>query len=389
MTRLALYSAVDDVLTHYAVDAAAGTLEKRSSLRLPAKVQYAWAHPSRSHLYVSTSSGGPRVASDCNHVSALAIAPDGALSSHGEPRPLPKRAVHMCLDPSGAFALNAHNFGGGGMTVHAIEASGRVGQQIAQDANLDFGIYPHQVMVFPSGRSAMIVDRGVNAQAGAPERPGALRTFGFTSGQLSAGQVVAPQGGYGFGPRHVVFHPTRRWLYVSDERTNRLYMFRFDPLDRLEEAPAYTLDLLADAGGARPRQLGGAIHLHPDGGTLYVANRSDHHIEQDGRKVFAGGENNIAVFRIDAATGEPVLMQHADTHSFHVRTFSRDAGGKLLVTASIKALWEQADGELRPVPAALSVFRIDARGALDYLRKYDVQTEGPGLQYWMALVDLP
>lgn len=56
---VALYSAVDEVLTPYEVDVAAATLTPRQSLKLVAKLQYTWLHPTRKHLYVTTSSGGP------------------------------------------------------------------------------------------------------------------------------------------------------------------------------------------------------------------------------------------------------------------------------------------------------------------------------------------
>lgn len=387
-SRLALYSAVDDQLTHYEVDVEAATLTHRSTVRLPAKAQYAWPHPSRRHLYVSTSNGGPRVKSDFNHVGAWAIAADGALSQLGEPRPLARRAVHMCVDPAGRFTLNGHNFGGGGITVHRVAADGAVGDEVPQPQALDFGVYPHQVMVFPSGRTALIVDRGNKAQAEKAEDPGALRTFGFADGVLSPGQVVAPNGGWGFGPRHVSFHPRQPWLYASDERTNRLYMFRH-PQDVLEPEPAYTRDTLADPAHPQSRQLGGPIHVHPSGRCVYVANRCDQHVEEDGRKVFAGGENNIAVYAIDPQTGAPTLLQHADTQSFHVRTFACDPGGRLLVTASIKPLGRREGDAVREVPAALSVFRIREDGRLDYVRQYAVDTQEGQMQYWMGMVALP
>ncbi len=386
--RVALYSAVDQALTHFDVDVEAATLARRSTIDLPAKVQYAWPHPSRRHLYVSTSNGGPRVPSDVNHVSALAIGPEGTPRLDGEPRPLPRRAVHMCVHPGGRFALNAHNFQGGGLTVHRIGPDGRLGDAVAQDATLNLGIYPHQVMVSPSGRRVWMIDRGNKAVDGKPEDPGALRSFVFDDGELSPGQVVAPGGGYGFGPRHVVFHPTQPWMYVSDERTNRLYMFRLVG-DALEPAPAYTRATLANPADCRPRQIAGAIHMHPHGRAVYVANRADQAIDVNGAKVFGGGENNIAVFAIDPATGEPTPIQHADTRSIHVRTFACDPSGRLLVTASIKAHAVLEGGRAQPVPAALSVFRIGDRGTLDFVRKIDIETRGDGMQYWMGMLEVP
>ncbi len=386
--RIALYSAVDEKLTHFEVNVERATLTQRSTIDLPAKVQYAWPHPSRRHLYVSSSNGGPRVTSDRNHVSALSVGPEGALRLDGEPRPLARRAVHMCVDPSGRFALNGHNFPSSGITVHHIEADGRLGTEVEQSADLDHGIYPHQVMVFPSGRQALIVDRGNKANGAKPEDPGALRSFGFTDGVLSPGPVAAPGGGYGFGPRHVAFHPTQPWMYVSDERTNRLYMFRMDG-DLLAPEPAYTCENLAQPANPRPRQIAGAIHVHPSGRFVYMANRADQTIEVNGAKVFGGGENNIAVYSINAQTGEPTLVQHADTQSIHVRTFACDPTGRLLVAGSIKAHAVLEDSVVKPVPAALTVFRIADDGTLEFVRKYDIATQGTQMQYWIGMLALP
>lgn len=385
---VALYSAVDEVLTQFDVDVESATLTRRASLTLPAKVQYVWRHPVLPVLYVTTTNGGPRVPSDFNQVQALAIAADGHLSPLGAPQPLPRRAVHLCTDPAGRFLINAHNFGGGGLTVHHIAADGSVGAEVPQAPDLDCGIYPHQVRVFPSGRTALIVDRGNQPQASKPEDPGALRTLTLRDGRLGAGDVLAPNGGYGFGPRHADFHPTRPWLYVSDERFNRLHMLAFAD-DRLPPALRASCTTLAAPDAVQPRQIAGPIHVHPDGQTVYVANRADGTVEHAGQAVFAGGENNIAVYRIDPDTGVPTLLQHAPTQAFHARTFACDPAGRLLVAASIKALTVRDGDGTRRVPAALSVFRIGPDGCLTFAGKVDIATSGSQLHYWMGLVALP
>jgi 6-phosphogluconolactonase (cycloisomerase 2 family) len=309
----------------------------------------------------------------------------GALTLHGEPVPLRQRAVHMCLDPAGRYAVNIHNIPSPGVTIHRIEADGTIGAEVEQPAGLDYGIYPHQVRITPSGRTLIDIDRGNSAAHGKPEDPGALRSFALEEGVLSNPHVVAPNGGYGFGPRHIDFHPQEPWLYVSDERRSQLYMFRY-PGDRIEPAAAYTCDTLADRDHVKPRQLAGTIHVHPNGRFVYVANRADYTVDFEGQKVFGGGENSIAVFAIDPSTGEPRLIQHADTRSYHVRTFAFDPSGKLMVAASIKPIKVRDGSGVRTVPASMSVFRVGADGKLDYLRTYDVGTNG-GTQYWMGIVD--
>jgi 6-phosphogluconolactonase len=387
-TTANLYSAVDEEVTQYDVDVEAATLTRRETIRAPSFVQYAWPHPTGRYLYVTTSNRGPGLKADINHLSAWRIdARSGALSPHGEPQPLRNRAVHMCLDPAGRYAINIHNIPQPGVSIHRIAADGTIGEFVQQPERLDFGIYPHQVRVTPSGRTVIDVDRGNSAAHGKPEDPGALRSFEFRDGVLSNPAVVAPNGGYGFGPRHIDFHPDQPWLYVSDERRSQLYLFRHAD-ERIEPLPAYTCDTLADRANEKPRQLAGTIHVHPNGRFVYVANRADYSVDHEGQKVFGGGENSIAVFSIDPATGEPKLVQHVDTRSYHVRTFAFDPTGRLMVAASIKAIKVRDGASVRTVPAAMTLFRCGSDGRLDYVRTYDVES-GARTQYWLGIVGRP
>jgi len=385
--KVTLYSAVGKELTHYEVDVEGALLVKRKTIKVPAVVQYAWPHPSKRYLYVATSNRGVGMKADFNHVSAYRFDPaSGALAPHGDPQPLYARAVHICLDRSGNHVLSAHNLPRTGITVNPINSDGTLAPAVAQPDGLDFGIYPHQVMMAPSNRTVILVDRGNDAASGKPEDPGALRLFGFDKGVLSNLASIAPNGGYGFGPRHLDFHPAKPWVYVSLERQSKLYMYRMQG-DSLEPNAAFIRDTLADPENKRPRQHAGTIHVHPNGRIVYVANRADWTVDYAGAQVFGGGENSIAVYALDPATGEPTLIQHADTHSIHVRTFAIDPSGRLLVAASIKPLAVREGAKVTTVPAALSVFRIGSDGKLEFVRKYDVDTGGK-IHYWMGMFGL-
>lgn len=391
MAKVALYSAVGEDITHFDVDVDAATLTRRATLKVPANVQYAWFHPSRRYLYAASSDRGSahdKKPAASNHLTALRIdAASGALVQHGEHVPLPARAVHICLDGSGRFVLSAHNVPKPGITVNRIDADGTIGERVLQPNALDYGIYPHQVRVMPSDGAAILVDRGNDAEHGKPEDPGALRIYRMDdAGVLSDPDVIAPNGGYGFGPRHMDFHPSLPWAYVSLERQSQLYVYRHDERGMAHE-PAYTRDLLADRAGQKPRQLAGTVHAHPNGRFVYVINRNNGTVDFRGQQVFNGGENHVVVFAIDPATGEPNLIQHADTHSYHVRTFAIDPSGRLLVTASITPLAVRRGDEVEIVPAALSVFRIGDDGRLAFVRNYDVPTAGK-VHYWMNMVAL-
>jgi len=382
---VALYSAVGDELTRYDVDVERAEIVKRETIVVPANVQYCWPHPSRQFLYVATSNRGSSAKADHNHLSAFRIDPaTGALAQHGAPQPLPQRAVHICVDPSGQFVLSGHNLPTPGLTVNRINADGTLGPAVSQPNALSYGIYPHQVRSTPSGRAAIIIDRGNAAHGGKPVEPGALRLFRFDAGVLSAPQVVAPGGGYAFGVRHLDFHPNKPWVYVSLEIQSEMQMFRLNG-DRLEEQAAYTRDLLADRALVKPRQLAGTVHVHPNGRTVYFANRADWTVDHQGRKVFNGGENSIAVFALDPQSGEPTLIQHADTHSYHVRTFSLDPSGRLLIAGSIQPIAVREGDKIVNVPAALSIFRVGDDGKLAFVRKVDVGPQDK-VHYWAGMV---
>jgi 6-phosphogluconolactonase (cycloisomerase 2 family) len=197
---------------------------------------------------------------------------------------------------------------------------------------------------------------------------------------------VAPNGGYGFGPRHLDFHPTRPWVYVSLERQNKLDMFEITS-GQLSAAPVFRKETLAEPGNIRGRQAAGTVHLHPNGRFVYAANRASSTVQVDGKSVFAGGENSFAVYEIDTTTGEPYPIQHVDTRGIHCRTFHIDPSGRMLVAAHLMVLPVREGAAIRTVPASLAVFRIDDRGKLDFVRKYDVDV-GNRTMFWMGMVPL-
>ena len=389
--RTVLYQSVGAVLTHYDVDVEAATLARRTSVTLPSNVQYAWPHPSRKFLYVSTSdaaSGNTPIPGVMHRICALRVAPDGSLAMHGEPQPLPSRPIHHCVNPAGTHVLSAFN-NPSNVTVHPINADGTLGPRVEQRAKIDVGIYAHQVVVAPSNRIVAFPARGNDARDGKPEDPGAIKVFRFDDGQLADAQnIVGGRNGLDYRPRHVDFHPTRPWMYANIESQNEMHMHRLNAAgDALEAAPAYTTTTLAGIRDPVLHQTTSAIHVHPNGRFVYTANRADGTVARDGKPVFAGGENSIAVFAIDQSTGEPRRIQSVDPLTHHVRTFGIDPSGRLLVAASIRAMWTHDGNQLRLAPAGMSVFRIGSDGKLELARKYDVELNGK-LQWWVGMMGL-
>ncbi len=381
---VALYASVGPVITRYAVDVEAATLERAEAVSVAENVQYAWPHVSGRFLYVasSNSASGMGPAGDRHAVTAFAIDPaSGALTQHGTPIPLPQRPIHMATDIPSRHILVAFS-NPGAFRIYRINADATPGSEVAQPNPVDPGIFPHQVRATLDGKQIILVTRGHDAARGKPEEPGALKVFDYADGVLNHEVSVAPNGGYGFGPRHLDFHPTQPWVYVSLERQNALAMFSMTN-GVVSPDPLFVKPSLANPN-TTVRQLVGTVHVHPNGRFVYIANRSSETTMVEGRAVFAGGENTLAVYAIDPRTGEPTLIQHIDTNGIHCRTFHIDPSGRLLVASHIMGLTLR-DGTT--VPARLSVFRIEDDGRLTFVRSYPVEV-GERTMWWMGMVAL-
>lgn len=384
---LALYAGIGPELVHYAPDVARGTLERREALRLPENIHYAWPDPQGRCLYVGTSEGFPGVPGVRNQLHALRIDPrTGALSLHGAPVDLRARPIHLTLDRTGRHVVVAYN--APFASVHRIERNGMLGQEIPQPDGLDVGHYPHQIRVTPSNRAAIIVSRGHRVRKDKPAEPGGLQVFGYKDGRLSNKAVVAPNGGVGFGPRHLDFHPTKPWVYVSLELQNQLHMYRLDGDVPCAE-PLFVRETLAHRRNVAPSQMAGPIRVHPNGRFVYLANRANGTVDFEGKRFFAGGENTLAVFAIDQRTGAPTLIQNIDTRGLHCRTFSIDPTGRMLIAAHVNGAHVRKTSTVNgAIPACISTFHIGRDGRLTYVGKYDVHTEDATRLwlYWAGLV---
>jgi 6-phosphogluconolactonase len=360
-SKTVFYASVGPALTLYQIDVDDAGLTRQGTIVLPGNVQYVWRHPSAPLLYAATSNGGSSslgIKGDSHFLSALRIDPgSGALTTHGPPAALAARPIHLSLDRTGAYALVAYN-SPSGVTVHRIAADGTVGEQVKQAAApLDGGIFAHQIRTTPANDAAILVTRGNDAAGSKPEDPGALKLFSFKDGQLTNRGSIAPNGGYGFGPRH------------------------------LDPRAIFSKATLAESSHIRSRQAASTVHVHPDGRHVYVGNRASDTVDFGGKQVFPGGENNIAVFAIDPSSGEPTLIQNADVHGIHPRTFALDPSGRMLVVANLQTMLVRDGDGVKTVPANLATFHVGPDGKLAFAHNYQVDT-GEAMQFWSGMVAL-
>ncbi len=274
-----------------------------------------------------------------------------------------------------------------GVRVFRINKDLTIGDEVPEPGVTDNGIYAHQIRVAPDNCHAILVTRGVSATPTKPEDPGALKVFDYDQGVLSKEVSIAPNGGIGFGPRHLDFHPTKPWAYVSLERESKLYMYKLEN-GRITSGPVFEKNTVAEPTKVGPRQLAGAIHVHPNGRFVYVSNRNDETVDFNGKKVLVPGENSIVVYSINQTTGEPTAIQHMDTRKVYPRTFCIDPSGRFMTVQHVIPMNIRDGNLVRVVPAGISTFRIGHDGKLRYERVYDMAVDGTDQVLWGSMVRL-
>ncbi len=387
-----LYASVGPFLTHYEIDVDGLALHKRDTLRLPANVQYVWPHASKPLLYAASSSRISRDAVGTEHfLSVLAIdRQTGAIASRGEPVRLPHRPIHLTTDRDSRHVLVAFN-APSDLIVYRIRDDGMIGERVEQRAGIDTGVFPHQIRVSPDDALAILVTRGNPAPGNAPHAEkqrdaGALKIFAYEAGKLGAETSIAPGGGFRFGPRHLDFHPTGPWVFVSLETQNKLQVFKRDG-NRILRDPVFERELLANPQHVPTKQGAGTIHVHPNGRFVYCVNRGHVSTEYQGKPVLVGVDNTFAVFSVNEATGEPTLVQHVDSGGICARTFALHPSGRMLVAANAEAHLVKFGDEVREVSGNLAVFQVRSDGTLEFVQKYDVALGPQDKQFWMGMVD--
>jgi len=359
-----VYASSGKLLRVYALDAARGELTLTQTLpELENDVHYVAVHPSRKYLYVSCSEVPPPENRPLvNAIHAFAIdGHDGTLTSLGKTYASPlSRAVHVSVDGTGHYLLLAHNFTESA-SVLRLNEDGSLGDLVPQpEERQHLGFLAHQIRVDPSNHWAFVPVRGNDTNLGH------MAIFNFHDGVLQKRTVLDYP--LGVGPRHVDFHPTKPWVYLAMELGNRLTTYEFH--DGVL-TPRFDTTTLTHPETATKAQGASAIHVHPNGQWVYVSNRNISPNDP--------GENSVAVFAIDAATGEPKLVQSIDSHGVSPRTMALDPSGRVLIVAN------QTKGPNGLEPN-LSVFKIGPDGKLTYVRTY---AQSGGQAWWVGAVTLP
>jgi 6-phosphogluconolactonase (cycloisomerase 2 family) len=426
-TKEVIYANGGTSLYVFDLNTANGTLTLKPTLTtvLPEVLQYAaFDSPMQKYLYVAAT------IEPATNIYTFVVDPvSGGLKS---PRPAPPpvdggptapalesvqspngRAIHVSLSPDNKYLLAVHNVINA-YTVFQIAPDGTVGppvppQNVGDDLNI--GAFVHQIRVDPTGKYVIICDRGTDPTTTkdtdggvvpVAEGLGHLRTFGFANGVLTPIQTIPFPGGY--GPRHIDFHPTKNWVYVSVGRGNQLmtYSFASGMLTEIDKKTSLASDTEAAkfptyAQDSVNGQQASAIMVHPSGKWLWMTNTNRQVVPYtpDGgagdastdagaapAQVYIGtGHNDITLFSINQDTGVPTWVAATDSHGFVPRTFALDPSGHYLIAANQKPVDTLVGSVVTPVLPNLSVFSIAADGKLTYVTSNNLST---GDSFWVG-----
>jgi 6-phosphogluconolactonase len=256
--------------------------------------------------------------------------------------PLADSMAYVASDRSGKFLLSA-SYGGNKVAVNPIGPNGVVlsaAQTIATEPNA------HCIVTDPTNHYVLHTSLGGDLVY--------QEKFDAKTGKLTPNDPPSISVKAKAGPRHLVFSPNKKFVYLVNELDASIYVFPWD-------AKTGTLKKETQLATALPKDFSGKpwaadIHLTPDGKYLYASERTT---------------STLAAFSVDPKTGALTSIDSYPTEK-QPRGFNIDPSGRYLL----------AVGQLSN---SLTTYSIDkATGKLTKLKEYPMG-KNPN---WVEIVDL-
>ncbi|MSO56412.1 MAG: lactonase family protein [Acidobacteria bacterium] len=291
--------------------------------------------PDRRFLYAGTR-GEPMIA------AGFAIDPTSGRLRYVASGPLADSMAYIAVDRTGRFLLGA-SYPGHKVTVNPIGPPGTV--QPPRQV-LDNHPNAHSIRADAENRNVLVPTLGndfVN-----------VFRFDAATGTLAPHTSASVRLKEKTGPRHFVFHPNGKIVYVLGETDAAVHVFDYvAATGHLKEKQSVS----ALPSGFQGSPAAADLHITPDGNFLYASERRS---------------STLAGFKVDPANGTLTSIGSAPTEK-QPRGFAIDSSGRYLL----------AVGQLSH---GMSSYRIDpGSGKLNKLKEYPMG-KNPN---WIEIVDLP
>jgi 6-phosphogluconolactonase len=265
-------------------------------------------HPSGKFLYAANEAG------KASMVSAFRVdAKSGTLRLLNQLPALGEDPCYLSFGKTGKYVLVA-NYSSGNVVVFPIGADGKLGVatanvrdegKLGSNKERQDGPHAHWIETSPDNRFALVADLGLDEVL--------VYKFDAASGTLTPNEPAFAKLKAGSGPRHIVFHPNGKFVFVVSELSSTAMSFAYD-------AKKGTLNEIGTVSTLPPGFSGrndvAETAVHPNGKFLYVSNR---------------GNDSIAILSIDPTKGTLTFVAGVPTGGKEPRHFAIDPGGKYLL----------------------------------------------------------
>ncbi len=267
--------------------------------------------PDQRHLYAVGEIDSLR-GQRSGAVSAFNIEADGKLTLLNERPSGGTGPCHLAVDRAGKCVLVA-NYGSGSVASLPLEPDGRLGEPGASIQHHGSSINPrrqtgphaHFITTDPANRFALACDLGLDKVFVYQLSP----EHALLASNNPPAVAVQP----GSGPRHLAWHPDGRFIYLINELACTLNVFTYDASSGMLKEHQSISTLPADFKG---ENLCAEVQVHPSGKFVYASNR---------------GHDSLAVFAVDAKTGQVAFVERQLSQGKTPRHFTLDPSGRWLI----------------------------------------------------------
>jgi 6-phosphogluconolactonase len=250
----------------------------------------------------------------------------GQLSPIGN-GPLADSMANIATDRGGKVLFSA-SYGGNKVALNPLQANGVVAEP---KQVIPTGLNAHAFLPSPDNRFVFATNLGSDQ----------ILAFAFdaTAGTLTPSDPPAIKVPEKSGPRHFVFHPNGKFIYLIHELNGDVAAFSYEAKSGVWTEMQRTTALPEGFNG---KPWAADIHITPDGRFLYASERTTH---------------TLTAYKVDATSGKLTTIGSVPTEK-QPRGFNIDPSGRYLA-----AVGELSDG--------MTVYAIDqSSGALAKLKSY-------------------
>ncbi|MDA9544703.1 6-phosphogluconolactonase [Bradyrhizobium sp. CCBAU 45321] len=273
---------------------------------------------------------------------SFAIDPKTGQLSHLGNGPLADSMAHIAIDRSGKYLFSA-SYGGNKVALNPLLGNGVAGEP---KQVIPTGLNAHAFLPSPDNRFAFATNLGSDQ----------VLAFAFdaTAGTLTPNDPPAYKVPEKSGPRHFVFHPGGKFVYLLHELNGDVAAFTYEARDGVWDEIQRTTALPEGFSG---KPWAADIHITPDGRFLYASERTT---------------STLTAYKVDGSSGKLTTIGSVPTEK-QPRGFQVDPSGRYLA----------AVGELSD---SMTVHAIDqGSGALAKLKSYPTGKK----PNWVEFLKLP